>query len=67
MLRVCVCVCVAAVFSPQRRALYMLNAEKTDYNYRVLQERDAELEAAVAAQKRKIKRLHVSLQFLGFA
>lgn len=45
----------------------MLNAEKTDYNYRVLQERDAELEAAVAAQKRKIKRLHVSLQFLGFA
>eukprot|EP00775_Hariotina_reticulata_P011515 gene11515-11658_t len=40
------------------RATYQLNAEKLDYNYRVLLERDAENTATINQQKRKLSRQH---------
>jgi len=36
------------------RATYQLNAEKLDYNYRVLLERDSENSATINQQKRKV-------------
>jgi hypothetical protein len=38
------------------RAAYQLNQEKLDYNYRVLLERDAENQATITQQKRKISK-----------
>jgi hypothetical protein len=40
------------------RAAYQLNAEKLEYNYRVLRERDAENTATIAHQKRQLSRQH---------
>lgn len=39
------------------RAIYQLNSEKLDYNYKVLIERDSENQATISQQKRKIARL----------
>ena len=36
------------------RATYQLNAEKLEYNYRVLSERDSENSATINQQKRKV-------------
>lgn len=38
------------------RAAYQLNQEKLDYNYRVLLERDAENQATITQQKRKVSK-----------
>ena len=38
------------------RATYQLNQEKLEYNFRVLTERDAENQATINQQKRKISR-----------
>jgi len=43
------------------RAMYMLNTEKLDYNYRVLIERDADNEKSAAQQKEKVKKLEAAL------
>jgi dynein regulatory complex protein 1 len=40
------------------RAAYQLNAEKLEYNYRVLRERDAENSATINHQKRQVSRQH---------
>ncbi|KAF6263341.1 sperm tail-domain-containing protein [Scenedesmus sp. NREL 46B-D3] len=46
------------------RATYQLNAEKLEYNYRVLLERDAENTATINQQKRKLSRQHDVLSSL---
>lgn len=48
----------------QMRATYQLNAEKLEYNYRVLLERDAENTATINQQKRKLSRQHDVLSHL---
>jgi dynein regulatory complex protein 1 len=45
------------------RATYQLNADKLEYNFRVLKERDAENRDTVNNQKAKIKRMKEVLQY----
>uniref|UniRef100_A0A2K5BY59 Dynein regulatory complex protein 1 n=1 Tax=Aotus nancymaae TaxID=37293 RepID=A0A2K5BY59_AOTNA len=48
----------------QRKAVYQLNQEKLEYNLQVLKKRDEESTAIKSQQKRKINRLHDTLNNL---
>ena len=46
------------------RAVYILNAEKLDYNYKLLAPRDIECQNLIVQQKKKITKLQSQLHVL---